>query len=118
MNKNIHIALDLDKTIATYESKWRAKKIGDPIVPMVTNVIKWLNKGYKISIFTARLAKDDLEEVERQKEMILGFLRSSGLPQLPMTCIKHTYFTHFLDDKAFHVVPNTGQIQNCPEELL
>lgn len=118
MNKNTHIALDLDKTIATYESNWRARKVGDPIVPMVSNILKWLNKGYKVSIFTARLAKDNLQEIQKQEKMISGFLRSAGLPQLPMTCIKHAHFTHFLDDKAFHVIPNTGQIQNCPEELL
>ena len=117
MRRNIHIALDLDKSLAYYESHWRAKKIGPPIQKMIDNVNKWLAKGYKITIFTARMSHIG-EDLENQKRMIKSFLFLAGLPNLDMTCIKHQGFTHFIDDKAYHCVPNTGEILNCPEELL
>ena len=36
--KNIHIALDLDKTLAYHESGWGVEKVGPPILPMVEKV--------------------------------------------------------------------------------
>lgn len=116
MNKNIVIYLDLDKTLAEYESKWRAQRIG-PIIPkMLDNVKKWLSKGYKVVIFSARLSHSG-GDLEKQIKMIQTFLRENGLENLDMTCIKKTEATHFIDDKAYHCVPNTGEILNLPEEL-
>ena len=43
--------------------------------------------------------------------MIREFLKSCGLGHLPMTCVKKTEFTHFVDDKAYKVVPNKGEIE-------
>lgn len=117
MNKNIHIALDLDKTLAYYESKWRAKKVGAPIPPMVDKVKLWLSKGYKVTIFSARMSHTG-EELATQIHLIQRFLFEAGLPNLEKTAIKRMEFTHFIDDKAFHVEPNTGLIVNCPSELL
>lgn len=118
MSKNINIALDLDKTLFTYESKWKAQRIGEPIPEMVENVKKWLNKGYSVTLFTARVARDDWYEILKQEKMILEALEKAGLPVLPITAIKFPQFTHFIDDKAFHSVPNIGQIVNAPLELL
>lgn len=118
MSKHIHIFLNLDSTIAYYESAWRAQKTGPPIPKMVENVKKWLTKGYKVTIFTARLARLNPTEIKHQEKMIQSFLAAAGLPELPMTAIKLQEATHFIDDKAYHVVPNTGEILNCPEELL
>lgn len=124
MNKNIHIALDLDKSTAFYESKWRAKKIGPILEPMKQNILKWLDKGYKVSIFTARVeglfGRDINQKLEalEQIQMISDWLEANGLPRLPITALKLKSFTHFIDDKAFHVEPNTGLIVNCPPELL
>jgi hypothetical protein len=121
--KNIHIALDLDKTTAFYESKWRAKKIGPILEPMKQNILRWLAKGYKVTIFTARVEgleskwAEDHDEAVAQREMILQFLQDNGLPQLYITATKLKSFTHFVDDKAWHVEPNTGLIDNCPAEL-
>lgn len=118
MSKNINIALDLDKTLFTYESKWKAQRIGEPIPEMVENVKKWLAKGYSVTIFSARVARDNLTDKIKQEKMISDALYKAGLPMLPITCIKFPHFTHFIDDKAFHSVPNTGQIINAPLELL
>ena len=124
MNKNIHIACDLDSTLAYYESKWRAKKIGHVLEPMKQNILRWLDKGYKVTIFTARVeglyGRDINQKLEalEQIRMISDWLEQNGLPRLPITAIKLKSFTHFIDDKAFHVELNTGLIDNCPEELL
>lgn len=114
--RKIHIALDLDKTLAYYESKWRAKKVGEPIRPMVDKVKYWLSKGYKVTIFSARLSHSG-DELVKQIHLIKEFLLEAGLPNLDKTAIKRMEFTHFIDDKAYHVKPNTGEILDCSEEL-
>lgn len=115
MKNNISIALDLDKTLANYESKWRAQKVGPVIPQMLEHVKNWLAKGYKVTIFSARLSHSGAD-LEKQTKMIRQFLNENDL-NLEMTCIKKTEFTHFIDDKAYHCVPNTGEILNLPEEL-
>jgi hypothetical protein len=76
-----------------------------------------LAKGYKVTIFSARLSHTS-DKLTEQKWFIDDFCKKNGLPFLPMTCIKGMDATHFIDDKAYHCVPNTGEILNCPEELL
>ncbi len=115
--KKLSIYVDLDKTLAHYESKWRAKQIGAPIVLMVENIKKWLAKGHKVTIFTARLSHTGSEKTA-QEWLISRWLKENRLPDLPMTAIKGVDATHFIDDKAYHCVPNTGEILNCPTELL
>lgn len=110
-NKNIHIALDLDKTLAEHESKWGVSKIGPPIAPMVENVKLWLSLGYKVTIFTARMCRDG-KELENQIVMIREFLLGAGLPNLPKTAMKSSHFTHFIDDRAYHCDRNVGIISD------
>jgi len=111
-HSEVHIALDFDATLAEYES-WdnQGHIVGKPIKKMVENAKSWLKKGYKISIFTARLSHGQLES-EKQIVLIQKFLKENGLPDtLPITCIKAHWFTNFIDDKANHVIPNTGVIE-------
>lgn len=115
--KNIHIALDLDKTLFYHESKWGISKIGDPIPKMVERVKGWINKGHRISIFTARacpfaFGKDRREESERQKTLIHEALEKAGLPKFDVTCMKSPSFTHFIDDRAHRVIANTGEMKS------
>lgn len=116
MKNNISIAVDLDKTLANYESKWKAQKVGPAIPKMIEYVKNWLSKGYKVTIFTARLSHEGAD-LYNQINLIQKFLDENDLGYLEMTCIKKTEFTHFIDDKAYHCVPNTGEILNLPEEL-
>jgi hydroxymethylpyrimidine pyrophosphatase-like HAD family hydrolase len=111
VHKEIHIALDFDGTIAEYES-WEKQghKVGKPIKPMVDNVKRWLKKGYKVSIFTARLSHSRVES-EQAIRLIEQFLEENGLPILQITCMKMYYFTHFIDDKAYHAELNQGWIE-------
>ncbi len=114
MDKKIHIALDFDKTLATHESEWGIDKIGEPIWPMVEKVREWLAKGYLVTIFTARVAPEfhTIYQIHQQNGMIWDFLGKVGLPALPITAIKSPKFSHFLDDRAYHVGPNSGKISD------
>lgn len=111
-NYQVHIALDFDGTLAHYES-WNKQQnvVGKPVELMVKKVKEWLAKGYAVSIFTARVSQPD---AAKSTELILQFLKENGLPELPITCIKMFYFTHFIDDKAYHVIKNTGRIVDLP----
>ena len=116
-HKEVHIALDFDGTLAEYESwDFQGHKIGPPIKPMVDNVKRWLKKGYKVSIFTARLSHSRSES-EQQIALIERFLEENDLPILQITCIKMWYFTHFVDDKAYHAELNKGWIEPKNKQL-
>lgn len=114
-HKQVHIALDFDGTLAHYD-KWEGQfnKVGAPIPKMVQNVKSWLAKGYLVTIFTARLSHGH-QEAEDSTKSILQFLKDAGLPELPITAVKMHYFTHFVDDKAYHVEKNSGVIEGLEE---
>lgn len=120
---NVHIALDLDKTLAEYHSGWGIEKVGRPIGPMVENVLRWLKMGYRVTIFTARVAEVGKKGVRseafirRQVLMIHNFLERAGLPLMDITATKYPHFTHFVDDKACSVEPNSGMTRYFPPEL-
>jgi len=114
--KGIHIALDFDRTLAFYHGgKNGISTVGAP-VPKILNRLKvWLDKDYKVSIFTARVApagKAGLRSeafIKNQTRMIWDFLERNGIPKLPVTAIKYPHFTHFFDDKAIKVDENDGE---------
>ncbi len=108
-NRPIHIALDFDKTLAYHESAWGISRTGDPIWPMVDKVKAWLELGYGVTIFSVRFSH--VASLDAQERMIDDWLQKAGLPILPKTAVKSRIFTHFIDDRAYHVKPNAGEIQ-------
>lgn len=115
----IHIFLDIDKTLAYKEvnSPPNSGPIGPAIPKMVQNVKNWLSRGYRITIWSARLSRfgkygqrKTTTEINRQKELIKNFLKDNGLPEFDMTAEKYGYATHFIDDKAVPVDLNKGDI--------
>jgi hypothetical protein len=123
--KNIHIALDLDRTLATFHSGQDLNTVGEPILPMVKNVKKWLKLGYNVTIFTARVSthfkkggKRGPAFIESQKRLITNFLVENGLPALDITANKSPNFTHFVDDKAVRSIPNEGIMICLGDEFL
>lgn len=83
--KQVHIALDFDRTLAYYYGgKSGISSVGKPIPRMVERLRVWLDKDYLVSIFTARVAPSgksgsrSLEFIENQKRMIWNFLESVG----------------------------------------
>jgi hypothetical protein len=120
---NIHIALDFDRTLATFDHG-DVLRVGEPILPMIEKVKEWLSKNYEITIFTARVSKWMKDGTERndefiaqQKVLIQEFLAANGLPAMKITANKDPNFTHFVDDKAVKVTPNQGVIETLTLHL-
>lgn len=102
------VGVDLDGTLARYDS-WRgAEHIGDPIEPMMDRVRHWLAAGIDVRIFTARVACDEPER-GRVTAIIQAWLERHGLPALAVTCIKDYAMMSLWDDRCVQVVPNTGE---------
>ena len=101
-----YIAVDLDGTLAEYNG-WKGKDhIGDPIPKMVEQVKCWLNNGTMVKIFTARVCDGDPNTIKIIKEWCI---RHIGY-DLEVTNIKDYGMIALYDDRAFHVIPNTGKI--------
>ena len=96
------IGVDLDGTLAHHGS-WREGHIGEPIVPMVDRVKKWLSEGQDVRIFTARAPYPDACEL-----IELWCLEHLGA-RLKITATKDFSMIALWDDRCVQVVPNTGQ---------
>jgi len=109
------IAVDLDGTLAaslpeyTYEKHYAV--IGPPVPRMVKRVKKWLDKGEKVVILTARMHSS--EHPDRQREIrnnIRRWCKKYLGKALPVTSEKHHSFTVIYDDRARQVIRDTGKI--------
>lgn len=101
------IGVDLDGTLARYDT-WRGiDHIGEPIAPMVERIRDWLAKGFGVKIFTARVS------AESEKEAVIAavhaWLEKIGLPPLEVTNVKDFGMIELWDDRAVQVKINTGQ---------
>lgn len=109
MAKHGWIGVDLDSTLAVYDG-WRGvDHIGDPVPAMLARVKDWLKRGIEVRIFTARVSGDSLDESMRARRVINAWCVTNGLPMLPITCIKDFHMVTLWDDRAVHVIPNTGE---------
>lgn len=104
-----HIAVDLDGTLAHYDTWKGVEHIGEPIPNMVERVKKALAVGHHVSIFTARVADDHaLRDDEVARLYIEEWcLKHIGV-RLPVTAVKSGYFTEFWDDRAVRIERNFG----------
>jgi len=98
------IAVDLDGTLAYYDEFRGKDHIGKPIPKMMDRVMKWLDEGKKVVIFTARAHGGELWISPIKK-----WLKDNGLPDLEVTNVKTPMMTEFWDDRAIQVKPNTGE---------
>jgi hypothetical protein len=97
------IGVDLDGTLAKHTGWKGITHIGDPIPAMVARVRRWVGRGKKVKIFTARA--DD----EKGVNAIKAWLKKHELPDLEVTNLKDQKMIEFWDDKAVQVRKNTGQ---------
>lgn len=108
------IGVDLDRTLAQYESGDFFSKgmfhIGEPIPRMVELVKGFLAEGRTVVIFTARLT--DLADPSRTilYNAIQNWCLEHIGQKLEVTNIKHHAMEVFFDDRAVGVVPNQGLI--------
>jgi len=103
------IGVDLDGTLARYET-WRGPAhIGEPIWPMVDRVRQWLAAGQEVRIFTARVGpQPDVNDTIRAREAIDAWCVKHIGRALPITATKDYAMRELWDDRAVQVIPNTG----------
>ena len=96
------IGVDLDGTLA-YHNKFRGyDHIGKPIPIMLYRVKKWVEKGYRVKVVTARASDPDAIPVVR------SWLKKHGLGNLEITNQKDYDMIELWDDRAVRVMSNTG----------
>lgn len=111
------VGVDLDGTLAHYDTWKQWDDIGEPIQPMLDRVKKWVAKGVDVRIFTARGAwlfdTCKVSGVVFTREMVSSniqdWLERQGLPRLKVTNRKDYRMVELWDDRAIQVIPNTGR---------
>ena len=105
-----NILVDLDGTLAQY-GVWKGiSHIGEPIIPMVTRVRRWLVAGRSVVIFTARVGpQKDVNDIIRAREAIAKWCLEQFGQELPVTATKDFSTTEIWDDRAIGVERNTGR---------
>lgn len=106
------IGVDLDGTLAEYNGWVGPTHIGQPILPMVARIQKWLLEGREVRIFTARVfagGRVDPAELRQVVVAIEQWCKAHIGRVLPVTCTKDYGMIELWDDRAVQVVPNTGQ---------
>lgn len=101
--------VDLDGTLARYP---HAGGIGPPVPAMLARVRRWLARGTRVKLFTARAAVPDLIPEVR------AWLDDLGLQQVEITCMKDFQMELLYDDRAVSVEVNTGRITTEGHEPL
>lgn len=108
------IAVDLDCTLARYESGMAQRgEIGAPIEPMVMRVKTWLNAGLQVVIFTARVSIDPDGKIAEQ---IGDWTEEHIGVRLHATCEKTFGMQEYWDDRAITVEKNTGKRLTLDDE--
>lgn len=103
------VGYDLDGTLAVYEG-FRGLYIGDPVPKMIEHLKATLASGVKVKIFTARVATADKDELETIQRVIRAWSRRHIGQELEITCVKDRDMLRLYDDRAYHVITNTGII--------
>lgn len=107
------IGVDLDGTLAKQTpEKYKPEKIGKPIPKMVARIRRWVGRGKKVKIFTARA--DD----ERAVNAIKAWLKKNELPDLEITNLKSPDMIEFWDDRAVAVKRDTGEVKESKIESI
>lgn len=115
------IGVDLDGTLARYDGWVSVDHIGEPIVPMVERVRRWLAAGHDVRIFTARVdggevalamgnpAGEAYKNVERIRGLIEDWCELHIGVRLPITNKKDYGMIELWDDRCVRVMLNTGE---------
>lgn len=100
------IGVDLDGVLARHPSRqWNGYDwIGEPILPMIRRVKRWLREGKKVKIFTSRV-----EGGREARRVIHRWLVKQGLPKLEITNVKDSGLAEIWDDLAVRVQFNRGR---------
>lgn len=101
--ENKWVGVDLDGTLAQYDS-WKGNDhIGNVIPNMLDKIKTWLEQGKTVKIFTARAADPN------SIPYIKAWLLDNGIGNLEITNVKDMFMEELWDDRAVQVIENTGQ---------
>lgn len=100
------VGIDLDGTLARYDIWVSHLHIGEPVPEMIRKIHKFLDQGYQVKIFTARMSVP--EHVEEVSKLIADYTLKHVGVALEATCQKDYGMVLLLDDRAREIVPNTG----------
>ncbi len=101
---NIWTGVDLDGTLAYYDSMSSIERVGEPIPKMMKLVKRMIANGIRVKIFTARAT--DPEQIP----IIEKWFKKHGLPKLEITNVKDYYMQRLYDDRCIQVERNTGSL--------
>lgn len=101
------IGVDLDGTLAKYDGWMGSDYIGEPIIPMITRVKRWISEGKTVKVFTARVCSLNPER-EKEKALISKWCEINIGQSLDVTSEKDYGMIEFWDDRCVQVIPNTG----------
>lgn len=107
MASNFWIGVDLDGTLAEYDSWKGPEHIGKPIEPMVKRIKAWLEEGREVRIFTARVNPNHEGFIKSSNAIIKWCKEVFGQP-LVVTCCKDMGMIELWDDRCVAVKENEG----------
>jgi hypothetical protein len=105
------IGVDFDGTLAHYDHYRGPGHVGEPIIPMVHRVKRWLLDGHDVRIFTARVSHGPEfpeRDVQPAIDAIEKWCRQHIGKVLPITNVKDYQMIELWDDRAIQVIANTG----------
>jgi len=103
------IGVDLDGTLAKYETWCGPTVIGDPVPRMVARVKKMLADGWVVKIVTARVSPVKAEEAELSRQAVKAWFRVHVADiDVEVTHEKDYGMVVLWDDRCVQVLPNTG----------
>jgi hypothetical protein len=103
------IGVDLDGTLAHYDSWKGPAHIGPPVPKMLARVRKWLNEGKDVRIMTARVSPTNGLEAGIARDAIQIYTGCYFGKILPVTHEKDTKMLELWDDRVIQVIKNTGE---------
>jgi hypothetical protein len=102
------IGVDFDGTLVEYYGADNLENIGDLVPAMYERIVKWLEEGTEVRIFTARAANPIT------RKQVEDYLAKVGLGGLMVTNLKDPGMIQLWDDRCVPVVPNKGvPLINC-----
>jgi hypothetical protein len=102
------IGVDFDGTLAYHEIG--DMSLGEPIEDMVDFVLDLIDDDNVVKIMTARVGGNSEEENQEQERLIRAWCKQHLGFELEVTCKKDPGMIALYDDRAYHVVSNTGVI--------
>ena len=107
------IAVDFDGTLAEYHGYQGPAHVGDPIWLMLNRVLRWLDEGKDVRIFTTRVCptSHSISEIVAARIAIKEWCLCHIGQELIVTAQKDRGMCALFDDRAVNVERNTGYIE-------